>query len=430
MSKIVAALLGLAATAIGLALVLYFGFAGAGAIPPATVAFDQLTAEEHRELIDRGRYVARAADCEACHVSEDGLAYAGGYAMETPFGTIYGTNITPSREHGIGGWTADDLYRSMVYGILPDGGHLYPAMPYTSYHATTRADVDALWAYLMTRPAIDKPDRPPEMVFPFNIRPAIAFWNLLFRPGPDTLPAIPDKSEAWHRGRYLVDVLGHCGDCHTPRNFAFAKTDRHLKGEVLEGDLAPDISPAGLAERGWTAEDLKAFMAVGISPQGAATLGMYPVLAHSSKYLTSGDLDAMAEYLMDGTSPGGPTPAVARGEGSAEPDGSRIHSGRLTYIGLCAGCHGPQGQGRPNASVPMNGNTTPMLENPRNLVKVIRDGIPPRHFAGMERMQEMPAFGDQLTDQEIADLVNYLRVTWGGRPGDVTAQSVAAIGGQ
>ena len=421
MRGLLAVLLGLVAVGGAGAGLAYVLFAGPGPIPPATVAFDRLTHDERRALVARGRYVARAADCEACHVSEDGVAYAGGFAMETPFGTIYGTNITPSREHGIGGWSADDLYRAVVYGILPDGGHLYPAMPYTSYHAMQRADVDALWAYLMARPPIDKPDRAPDMIFPFNIRPAIAFWDMLFRPGGTTLPPVESRPEAWHRGRYLVDVLGHCGDCHTPRNLAFAKTDRHLAGEIIEGDLAPDITPAGLAARGWTPGDLRSFMATGVSPQGTMTLGMYPVLVHSTQHLTPEDLDAMVLYLMDGApAPAGPDPAAATlaGDPQAAP-------GRTLYVGLCAGCHGTEGEGQPNASVPMRGNTTPMLEDPLNLVKVIRDGIPARRFAGTMRMQEMPGFGDRLTDREMADLVNYLRVAWGGRPGDVTPGQVA-----
>ncbi|WP_434622734.1 c-type cytochrome [Azospirillum sp. B2RO_4] len=420
---------GLVAGAVVLALLAYALFSGAGPIPPATVAFDKLTAEEHRALVDRGRYVARAADCAACHVSEDGVAYAGGFAMATPFGTIYGTNITPSRSHGIGGWTADDLYRAVVWGILPDGGHLYPAMPYTSYHAMERADVDALWAYLMTRPPIDRPDRKPDMAFPFNIRPAIAFWNMLFRPGDTTLPAAADKSEDWRRGRYLVDVLGHCGDCHTPRNLLYAKTGRHLRGEVMEGDLAPDISPKGLSARGWTAPDLKSFLSTGLSRQGSTTLGMYPVLEHSTRHLTEADLDAIASYLLAGAPPPA-TPALTAAPGRRDREAARaasVEAGRHTYVGLCAGCHGTQGEGRPHASVPLATNTTAMFESPHNLIKIIRDGVPARRLAGSERMQEMPAFRDRLSDREIADLANYLRATWGGRPPDVTAGQVAEV---
>jgi mono/diheme cytochrome c family protein len=396
---------------------------GAGPIPPATVDFAALGDEERAELVVRGRYVARAADCEACHKSPDGLSYAGGLAMETPFGTIYGTNITPSKEHGIGGWSADDLYRSMVYGIMPDGTRLYPAMPYTSYHFTTRADVDALWAYLMSRPPVAKPDRPAEMMFPFNIRPAIAVWNLVFRPAETELAPVDGRTEDWHRGRYLVDVLGHCGECHTPRNLAYAMIEgEHLKGEVIEGALAPDITPEGLAERGWTPEDLKRFMAVGLSPQGTMTFRMYPVLNHSTKYLTEQDLRAMVGYLMDGVGPLETKPVPA-----GDTAGADLEAGRALYVGLCAGCHGTEGEGHPHASVPLDTNTTAMLEDPINLVKIIRDGVPARRLADEERMQEMPAFGSRLDADEMAALVNYMRATWGARPADVTPGQVAEI---
>ena len=419
MRMVAATLLALGATLMGGALLTYAVFTGPGPIPEATVDFARITEDERARLVDQGRYVARAADCGACHVARDGVALAGGLPMESPFGTLYGTNITPSTAHGIGGWTADDLYRAMVYGINPDGSRLYPAMPYTSYHHMTRADIDALFAYLMAQRPIDKPDREPDLAFPFNIRPAIAFWNLVFRPDGGRLPEVPGKSDAWHRGRYLVDAAGHCGECHTPRNIAFARTDAYLKGEILEGALAPDISPEGLVRRGWTGDDLASFMKRGLSPQGTMTFRMYPVLNHSTKHLTDADIAAMVEYLMDGTD----RVAVAR----VQPAAADGHDeGRRLYVGLCAGCHGPEGEGRPHASVPLATNTTAMLDDPINLIRIIREGVPARRLAGSERMQEMPAFGsDSLSDQELAALVNYLRVRWGGRPGDVDAGQVA-----
>lgn len=425
MRKLTAAFLGIVASVVGGAILVYFVFTGPGDIPAATVNLADLTDEERAELVEKGRYVARAADCDACHKSRDGVALAGGLPMESPFGTLYGTNITPSDAHGIGGWTADDLYRAMVYGINPDGSHLYPAMPYTSYHYMTRADIDALFAYLMAQRPIDKPDREPDLAFPFNIRPAIAFWNLLYRPSDRRLPQVAGKSDEWHRGRYLVDAAGHCGECHTPRNLAFARTDEYLKGEILEGALAPDISPVGLARRGWTDDDLASFMKIGLAPQGTMTFRMYPVLNHSTKYLSDRDIDAMVAYLMDGTDRAGPqkvTPSPAEG----------FEEGRRLYVGLCAGCHGSNGEGQPHASVPLDTNTTAMLDNPINLVRIIREGVPARSLAGGERMQEMPAFGDRLSDQELAALVNYLRVRWGGRPGDVDVERIAelAAGGE
>lgn len=429
-------------------IVVYAVFTGPGEIPPATVDFARLGDQERRDLVARGRYVSQTADCVACHKSEDGLSFAGGLPMETPFGTIYGTNVTPSPTHGIGGWSADDLYRALVWGINPDGSRLYPAMPYMSYHYMTRADVDALWVFLMDQPAVDKPDRAHDLAFPFNIRPALAFWNLLFRPDDRTLPDISGKSESWHRGRYLVDVLGHCGECHTPRNIAYAKkSDQHLKGEIIENAESPDITAAGLVARGWTPRDLASFLKIGLAPQGTMTFRMFPVLNHSTKYLIDDDLAAMVTYLLDGADErgaagrnvaprdgGAPAAATASAEttGASTRSGQRAsetadHAGRRLYMGLCAGCHGPDGEGRPHASVPMATNTTAMLENPLNLVRIVREGVPEHSLANRERMQAMPAFADVLSHEETAQLVNYLRLRWGGRPGDVTAQRVAEL---
>ncbi|ETX30361.1 c-type cytochrome [Roseivivax isoporae] len=427
MKRLALILAGAAAAVLAVLAVVYLAFTGPGDIPPATVDFDALGDEEHADLVARGRYVARAADCVACHKSEDGLALAGGLPLETPFGTLYGTNVTPSDDHGIGDWSADDLYRAMVWGINPDGSRLYPAMPYASYHHVARADVDALWLYLMAERPVDKPNRPAELTFPFNIRPAIAFWNLLYRPDDPGLAEVAGKSESWHRGRYLVDVLGHCGECHTPRNLAYARTDAHLEGEVIEGALSPDISPEGLVRRGWTPEDLARFMREGLSPQGTMTFRMYPVLEHSSRYLTDADMTAMVTYLFDGAPGDGQRdPALAadappRQEADLPPEGRRL------YVGLCAGCHGTEGEGHPHASVPLDTNTTAMLDDPLNLVRIIREGVPARTLAGEERMQAMPGFADRLDAAEMAALANYMRVRWGGRPGDVTPEQVEDI---
>jgi mono/diheme cytochrome c family protein len=307
----------------------------------------------------------------------------------------------------------------MVWGIGRGGKHLYPAMPYASYHAVDRADVDALWVWLMARRPVDLPNRPSELPFPFNIRPAIAFWNFLFLPEATSLPAAPAESDEWRRGRYLVDVLGHCGECHTPRNLAYAKTDEHLQGGVIEGATAPDITPTALAARGFTHEDLAAFLRTGLSPQGVMTFNMYPVLEHSTRYLPDEDLAAMITYLMDGTE---------WTEPAAESTGSLLgHPGETLYLGLCAGCHGSDGEGFPHGSVPLDTNTTAMLEDPRNLVRVITEGIPARRLASGERMQEMPGFADRMTTAEISALSNYLRERWGGQPGDVRDATVARI---
>lgn len=411
-------LIGLALLGLLAAVGLYFLVSGPGRIPPATVDLASLSGEQKEQLTAQGQAVARASDCAACHTAPDGPALAGGLPLETPFGTIYSTNITPSTEHGIGAWSADDLYSSMVWGLGLGGRHLYPAMPYTSYHPIARADVDALWVWLMTQRPVELPNRSAELMFPFNIRPAIAFWNFAFlRRGTD-LPEVPDKSEEWHRGRYLVDVLGHCGECHTPRNMAYAlRPAEHLRGAVIEGATAPDITAAGLSARGWTADDLTSFFRRGLSPQGVMTFNMFPVLEHSTRHLSDGDLGAMVAYLLDAA----PEPRAPVAGSSGD------ETGRTFYVGLCAGCHGTEGEGQPHGSVPMDTNTTAMLPDPRNLIRIIAEGIPARALAHGERMQPMPGFADRMTHEELAELVNYLREQWGNQPGDVVADAVAEI---
>lgn len=384
-------------------------------IPPASVDFASLSPSEHDKLVERGEWVAHAADCAACHTDPSGGSdLAGGLPMVTPMGAIYGTNITPSRTYGIGEWDADDLYRAVAMGIAPGGRNLYPAMPYPSYHRITREDSDALYLWLMQQPPVDKPNRRNDLIFPFNLRPAVTFWNALFRPDPEPFVA-RDPQNA--QGEYLVDVLGHCGECHTPRNLAYALTDDHLAGNVIEGAYAPDLRADALVRRGWNRDDLSQFLHRGLSPQGVMTFRMFPVLSHSTSHLSSDDLDAISAYLM----PQQPeTELLAR-----PPAGALSPEGHALYTGLCAGCHGEDGRGQPHSSVRLDVNTTAMFDDPINLVRVIAEGIPERDLAHGERMQAMPAFGDMLSDAEMAELVTYLRKRWGGQSANVSAEQVA-----
>src|SRR5690606_6259765 len=205
---------------------------------------------------------------------------------------------------------------------------------------------------------------------------------------------------------------------HTPRNLAYArKADAHLEGTVIEDALAPDITPAGLAQRGWNADDLEQFLGQGLSPQGVMTFRMFPVLSHSTKYMTSEDIAAVAAYLMQGA----PAPAAPEPRPEAI---AQIAEGHNLFLGLCAGCHGADGEGQPYGSVPLRSNTSAMFDNPLNLVRVIREGIPARHLTGYQRMQEMPAFDHTLNDTELTTLVNYLRQRWGGHEQTLSLEAV------
>jgi mono/diheme cytochrome c family protein len=366
----------------------------------------------------RGRYLVKAADCAACHTAADGAPFAGGVKLASPFGTFYGTNITPDQQHGIGKWSADDFYKALHDGVAPEG-QLYPAMPYTSYRQLARADTDAMYAWLMAQKPAAVANHAPELTFPFSLRFAVRFWDLMFL--KDTLPdASKGDSADWNRGRYLVSALGHCAECHTPRG-KFGQMDHSLAlgGGALGRTVAPDITPQGLAARGWTAADLQSFFATGIAPQGSAFSEMYPVVHLSSQYLSHDDLRAMSTYLL------GDQPQAVQPLQSVSADAAQLAAGRNVYLAVCAGCHGRDGEGKPH--VAMRGNSTVRQRDPHNLIVAMLDGIEAQDFAGTERMQEMPGFARQLDDAELAQLAGYLRATWGGQPADVTADAVKAL---
>jgi mono/diheme cytochrome c family protein len=371
------------------------------------------------EVVARGKYLAEAADCAACHTAPGGPPYAGGLGMASGFGTIYATNITPDPDNGIGRWTSGDFWRALHEGVRRDGQPLYPAMPYTSYRGMARADADAIYAYLMQLEPMKVANRVTALSFPYNIRLGMLGWDLLFL--TDSLPATSaGSSAAWQRGRYLVDVLGHCGECHTPRGLVGEmELSRSLTGFALGRVAAPDITPAGLASRGWTAASLGGYLGRGIAGPGSAFAEMHEVVVLSTRNLAQDDLSAMTTYLL-GDKPPAPAPLV---EGPASADSA----GRNAYVALCAGCHGLEGQGIPNTIVPLRGNSTLRLADPRNLIVATLDGIRPQTFPHRMSFSAMPAFADKLDDEQAAALVNYLRTAWGGQKADVTGAIIRGL---
>lgn len=387
--------------------------ASAAAAAPAT------TPAAPSELIARGKYLTRAADCAACHTSADGAPFAGGVPLKSPFGTFYGTNITPDKTNGIGGWTAEEFYRALHDGIAPDKA-LYPAMPYTSYRQMTRADSDAIYAYLMSVKPAAVPNRKHDLSFPYNVRTAMRAWDWMFL--KDTLPdASKGQSADWLRGRYLANALGHCAECHTPRG-TFGQLDKAkpLGGAALARIAAPDLTPEALAARGWTVKDLQTFFGTGIAPQGSAFGEMYPVVHLSTQYLTPDDLRSLSTYLL-GDAPPAPKPLPEN------PDTSKLMAGRNMYLAVCAGCHAADGTGKPHVAVSMLGNSTVRQKDARNLIITILDGVEAQKFPGLEAMQDMPGFDKRLTDAQISELTNYLRVAYGGQAGDVNSEIVKQL---
>jgi mono/diheme cytochrome c family protein len=370
------------------------------------------------EIIARGKYLVRAADCAACHTADRG-AFAGGIALHTPFGIIYGTNITPDKEHGIGTWSADDFYRALHEGVSPEH-QLYPAMPYTSYRSLARDDSDAMYAYLMNVRPVRVANLDNSVSFPFNLRFGLPGWKMLFM--DDKLPdASTGSSPAWKRGQYVANALGHCAECHTARGkFGQMKTPP-LTGSTLGRVPAPDITPAALAARGWTPEDIRAFLVTGLSPQGSAYDEMHTVVKMSTQYLTKDDVGALTTYLL------GDKPPVPAALPAAHPVAQTLGAGRKTYLAVCAGCHGREGEGVPNVSVAMHGNSAVRDTDPRNLLVTTLDGIAAQRFPGHAAMQEMPGFARKLSDKEVADLANFVRASWGGHPSNVTPEAVKAL---
>ena len=373
------------------------------------------------DQVKRGEYLARAADCMACHTAPGGAPYAGGLPIVSPFGTIYGTNITPSKEHGIGLYSDDEFFAALTEGKRRDGANLYPAMPYTSYHLIPREDSDAIHAYLKTVEPIERAAPVTSLSFPFNVRLGLMGWNMLY--GKDVkLAPTEGKSEAFKRGQYMVDVLGHCGECHTPRGLPGAmQQDKRLTGGVLNGYLAPSLLANDLAARGWNHQDLSSFLKHGMSAQGTMFNEMFPVFHNSTQGLTDPDLAAMATFLL------GDQPPAAKVLTDVPLDKltASAQRGRQEYLNVCAGCHAVGGEGKPHIAVAMRGNTTLRLEDPRNLVRVIDDGIGEQKFSGFEHMQPMPGFAEKLSHEQLTDLLNYLRQSWGGQPGDLAVNDCA-----
>jgi len=265
-----------------------------------TSEIDQADSQTPAQLITRGKYLAMAADCTACHTSKDGAPFAGGVPLATPFGTIYGSNITPDKKNGIGSWTSADFYKVLHDGIAP-GHPVYPAMPYTSYRSISRADSDAIFAYLRSIQPVPVANKANDVPFPFNIRALLRGWNFLFL--RNSLPdASSGSSDEWVRGKYLANGLGHCTECHTPRGALGQLTlGKTLQGGDLGDIHAVGITPGQLAARGWTTADLQHFLAFGIAPQGSAYGEMHDVVHYSTQHLTQADNKALVRYLTGDT---------------------------------------------------------------------------------------------------------------------------------
>jgi len=307
--------------------------------------------------------------------------------------------------------TSAAFYQIMVYGADDVLAPLYPAMPYTSFHILTREESDRLHAYIMSLPAVRQPAKENDLTFPFSIRPLMFGWNLLFASREGFTPN-PEKDQVWNRGAWLAEGLGHCGECHTPRNSlgAMEEGEAALSGAMLGGLEAPDIRPASLAARGWSRDDLVLYFETGASPEGSAFGEMFLAVKNSLRKLPHSDRVALATYLMDGK---GDQPS--KGEAAVAALGDKAHpnkAGQALYLSNCSLCHGPEGQGMANTMPPLKGNSTLAQPDGTNLVRVIANGLQPAEMSAQSGYGPMPAYKDRLTPAQIADLANYLRTAF------------------
>jgi mono/diheme cytochrome c family protein len=381
-------------------------------------------------LVERGAYLARAADCEACHTTQDGKPYAGGLPFKLPFGTLYSTNITPDKETGIGNYSDQDFLNAVHRGIRYDGVRLYPAMPFASYSYMTDDDALAIKAYLFSLPPVRAPAPENTLSFPFNQRWAMTFWSAVFnrdsRFAPDT-----SKSPEWNRGAYLSEALAHCGECHTPRNLAFALDNRRkFVGAVTAGWRAYNItSDKATGVGAWADDDLVSYLAIGrANGHGTASGPMGEAVDRSFNYMVGEDIRAVVAYLRTVppiTSPDLPaTLAPPAPPSHKQGGGTQEARGKMVFEGACVSCHGWTGESPISPFATITGAWAVNDPTAINVAQVVIHGTkrhkPPDAIS-------MPAFGDAYSDDEIAAVANYVTARFGSKPSQLTAQDVADL---
>jgi mono/diheme cytochrome c family protein len=370
-----------------------------GFTAPVAFAATQSEAEAARnQVLQRGEYVARAAGCLSCHTEAGGKAFAGGPAIKTPFGDLYAPNIT-SDKSGIAGWEEQDFERAVRVGVRKDGTLLYPGMPYTSYAHMSRDDMAALWNYLRLMPAVSHTTPQAALIFPFNLRPGIALWqSLYYKPTP--FSPLSAKSEAWNRGHYLVEALGHCNTCHSTLNVAAGSNGAsHLTPAQLAGWYIPALDSDPLAAvTGWKVEDVAAFLQNGHAP---GSEGPTKQVHDSLTHLSDADRLAVATYLKD---PQAAAPAE-RSKAVTTTSDENVREGQLLYQRNCISCHGANGQGKKTS---LAGDAAASAHSPYVINLALLEGVKAQgKSAGME------SFAKSLDDQQIADVTNYVRTAWG-----------------
>lgn len=405
-------------------------------VPPADVAASDDVSEGR---LVYGQYMATAGDCVACHTRPGGKPFEGGLPIDTPFGTIYTPNITPSKGHGIGSFSDEDFLRALQDGVSPSGLPYYPALPYPSYTKVKNDDLLAIKDYLMSlEPSSYQPPET-DLRWPFSIRDLMFGWQEVYLHKGRFEP-VPAKSDEWNRGAYLVEGLGHCGSCHTPRNLAGAtEPSKAMTGAVIDGWYAPNLtSDLGQGIGRWSVDELAGFLRTGVAkpdpatkapdPSGApetAALGPMAEVVHDSlSKLALSDLRAMAVYLKDLPPKTEPTHRPKVPEALSEDDYTK---GRELYVKNCSACHQDHGQGLQPYFPALRGNPVVNEAEPNNVLKTLLLGAPSNPDEAYSPHIVMPSFGSVLTDEQLATVASYIRANWGNDAPPVSVKDVKAL---
>lgn len=376
------------------------------------------------QLVERGAYLARAGNCMACHTERGGAAYAGGRAVPTPFGGVLSTNLTPHKATGIGHWSAAGFWRALHHGQSQDGRLLYPAFPYTHTTLVSRGDSDALFAFLLSQPAVEQANRPHALRFPYNTQAALAVWRALYFKPAVFVPE-PAQSAEWNRGAYLTRGLAHCAACHTERDGLGGSSEAQaFRGGLMPAQdwYAPSLRSA--AEGGvaaWSTQQVVALLKTGVT-DGASVMGpMADVVLHGTQHLSDADLRAMAVYLKD-------LPVHDTRRRAFEAAGSQqMARGEKLYAQQCAQCHGDHGEGAAGVYPRLAGNRAVTLDAPHNAVQAILSGGFAPATVGHPRPYGMPPYRTLLTDNDVAAVATFVRQSWGNQAPAVSSLAVQRI---
>jgi len=381
-------------------------------------------------LVERGAYLTRAADCMACHTRPGGKDFAGGLGFKLPFGTLYATNITPDKETGIGNYSDADFLNAVHRGIRRDGARLYPAMPYVSYTYMTDDDALAIKAYLFSLPPVNEPTPANTLAFPFYQRWGMIFWSALFNPDTRFMPDA-SKSAEWNRGAYLAEALAHCGECHTPRNLAFALDNRKkFAGALTAGWRAFNItSDKATGVGGWSEADLASYLASGhANGHGTASGPMGEAVDRSFSQVTPEDIQSVVAYLRTVSpiaSPDLPANPAAPAPASHKDGGGKDNArGKMVFEGGCVSCHGWTGESPVSAMATLTGATAVNDPSGTNVAQIVLWGTTRLTPDGA---LSMPAFGHAYSNDEIAAVANYVTARFGAKGASLTASDVARL---